>query len=86
MSQHHNPVAVIEHSRFVMARRRINIALATLEDGVYDLFTTENVVELLNKALSDLEEAHVVEEGAKYQVSNSPNWNQLNTEEAWNVK
>ncbi|MBD0372779.1 MAG: hypothetical protein ICV60_18185 [Pyrinomonadaceae bacterium] len=70
-----NPVAVIDHSKLVMARRRINIALATLEDGVFDLFTTENVVEILNKALSDLEEAHVVEQGVKYQVGSGIDWN-----------
>lgn len=74
MSQHRNPVAVIEHSRFIMAKRRINIALCTLEDGVFDLLTTENVVEILNKALADLEGAYVVEKGARYQVAGL-DWN-----------
>lgn len=68
-------MAVIEHSRFIMARRRINIALCTLEDGIFDLFTTENVVELLNNALSDLESVSVVEQDAKYQVGRGLDWN-----------
>jgi hypothetical protein len=58
-----------------MAVRRINIALATIEDGHFDLLTPENVTALLNAALSDLEGVQVVEAGATYQVNNGLNWN-----------
>jgi hypothetical protein len=50
----------LRRSKYTMARRRINIALCTLEDGFYDLLSPENVVELLTSALSDLDEAEVV--------------------------
>lgn len=72
------PLAVIPNDKFEMARRRIGIALATIEDGHFDLLTPENVVALLNAALADLEDALVVEEveaGVKYQVSGGLNWN-----------
>lgn len=70
-----NPLAVIPNDRFEMACRRINIALATIEDGHFDLFSPENVTALLNAALLDLEEAQVVEAGATIQASNGLNWN-----------
>jgi hypothetical protein len=80
MSQH-NPVAVLDHSRYVMACRRIGIALATIEDGHFDLLTPENVTGLLNAALLDLEEAHVVEPRERNQSSDGLNWNVLTIEE-----
>jgi hypothetical protein len=49
----------LSNSKYVMARRRINIALCTLEDGFYDLLSPENVVELLTSALADLDEAEI---------------------------
>lgn len=55
-----NPIVVLQHATFIRARSRINIALVTLEDGMYDLFTTEDVVRLLSSALSDLDEAQVI--------------------------
>jgi hypothetical protein len=70
-----NPLAVIPNDKFEMARRRINIALGTIEDGHFDLFSPENVVWLLNAALSDLESARVVEAGARIQASSGLNWN-----------
>jgi hypothetical protein len=71
------PVAVISHSNYLMARRRINIALATLEDGMFGLFTAEDVVHLLNAALADLDEAHVSEHGngSEVQPQSSIDWN-----------
>ena len=50
----------LSRSKYTMARRRINIALCTLEDGFYDLLSPENVAELLTSALSDLDEAEVI--------------------------
>jgi hypothetical protein len=57
------PVTLLPHSKFISARRRINIALVTLEDGYFDLLTSNDVVWLLNAALEDLDEAHLVEQG-----------------------
>jgi hypothetical protein len=68
-------VAVLSHSTYLMARRRIGIALATLEDGMFGLFTSEDVVSLLNAALSDLDQAHVSEDGAQAQESTGLDWN-----------
>ena len=46
-----------------MARRRINIALCIIEDGHFNLLTSENLVEILSSALSDLDEAEVIAQG-----------------------
>jgi hypothetical protein len=70
-----NPVAIISHSTYLMARRRIGIALCTLEDGMFGLFTSEDVVSLLNAALADLDQAHVSEQGAQAQESTGLDWN-----------
>jgi hypothetical protein len=66
-TKRNNPVASIPQSKLIMARRRISIALCTLEDGIFNLFTTENVVELLSAALGDLEEAELIEQGVNTQ-------------------
>lgn len=63
MSADLSPVTILPHSKYINARRHINIALVTLEDGIHDLLTTEDVVWLLNAALRDLDEAHLVERG-----------------------
>jgi hypothetical protein len=72
-----HPVVIISHSTFLMARRRIGIALCTLEDGMFGLFTSEDVVQLLNAALADLDQAHVSEHGAQVQESTGLDWNSL---------
>ena len=69
-----SPVTVIPHAKYVMARRRINIALCIIEDGMYSLLTSENLVEILSSALTDLEEGHLVERGEDEAVSGL-DWN-----------
>ena len=58
-----SPVTILPHSKYIMARRQINIALAVIEDGSYSLLTFENVVDILNSALTNLDEGHLVERG-----------------------
>ena len=66
----------LRRSKYTMARRRINIALCTLEDGFYDLLSPENVVELLTSALSDLDEAEVIVQGQRgATVERGLDWN-----------
>jgi hypothetical protein len=71
-----NPVATLPHSTFIRARKRISIALATLEDGMcFDLLAPEDVVQLLNAALGDLDEARLA---GQQEVATSVvglNWN-----------
>jgi hypothetical protein len=72
-----NTVAILSHSTYLMARRRIGIALCTLEDGMFGLFTSEDVVQLLNTALEDLDQAHVSDQDGQAQESTGLDWNTL---------
>lgn len=68
-------VATLPHGTFIRARRRIQIALAILEDGMcFDLLAPEDVIRLLSDALNDLDEVHVVE-GVSSQQSAGLDWN-----------
>lgn len=70
------PVAIVKHSTFIRARRRIQIALCTLEDGIYDLLSPQDAVWLLSAALSDLEEAQMLEnEDAESEQVRGLDWN-----------
>jgi hypothetical protein len=55
-------LAVLPHKTHVRARRRIQIARYTLEHGITDLLTTQDVLCLLTLAVADLDEARVIEE------------------------
>lgn len=68
-------LTTLDRSKYEMAKRRIGIALATIEDGQFDLLTPENVVSLLNAALLDLEEARI-EQSVNHQVSSGIDWNE----------
>lgn len=48
-------VARTNQETVATARRRVNIAIAILEDGIYDLLTTNDVVSILSLALGDLD-------------------------------
>jgi hypothetical protein len=67
-------IAIINHSTLVRARRRVQIALCILEDGYYDLLTSNDVAGLLASAISDLEDAQKVERDATPQAAGL-NWN-----------
>jgi hypothetical protein len=69
-------VAVIQHATFIRARRRVQIALCILEDGFYDLLTTEDIARLLSSAISDLEDAQMVEPESSAAIqAGGLNWN-----------
>ena len=73
-----NTVALLQHATFTRARRRIQTALCTLEGGIYDLLTTEDVVHLLSSALSDLDEVEIVEQKRtrrRVQLREGLDWN-----------
>jgi hypothetical protein len=64
----------LSNSKYVMARRRINIALCIIKDGSFSLLTSENLVEILSSALVDLDEAEVAGQGGAT-VERGLDWN-----------
>lgn len=70
-----NPAAVLPQATYMRARRRVQIALCILEDGIYDLLTTEDVARLLLSAITDLEDAQMVDQSAATQAGEL-NWNE----------
>ena len=62
-------------SKYVMARRRINIALCIIEDGSFSLLTSENLVEMLSSALVDLDEGEITGQAQSAAVERGLDWN-----------
>jgi hypothetical protein len=65
----------LSNAKYMMARRRINIARCIIEDGSFNLLTSENLVEILSSALVDLDEAEVAGQAQGVTVERGLNWN-----------
>jgi hypothetical protein len=67
---------MLSNAKYMMARRRINIALCIIEDGSFSLLTSENLVEILSSALVDLDEAEITgQTQSKAQIERGLDWN-----------